>query len=165
MIGILPGRLATRQRLFVGVVIVAITSLLNLIAVELGPFGSPWPIALLWAASGWAGLGPNVTTAALLFSLGLWVDVLVGTPFGTWSGVTLLTHGIVILMARYLGTSNLGRLGRAIICACVMLLVMTLIGLWQGGGINFLSAILPLGVAVGLNIFVGKFFELSEGET
>ncbi len=165
MIGIWPGRLATRQRLISGALLVVGTSLLNLIALEVGPFGSPWPVALLWAACGWSGLGPNVTTAGLLFLLGLWVDVLTGAQLGTWPLVTLLTHGIVMLLTRFLGAGNAGYLGNASTAGFVMIVTTIVIGFWRGAHFYVLGAILPVVSAVLLYHFVGRFFELSEDET
>jgi hypothetical protein len=165
VIGILPGRQATRQRLLVGGLIVAGISVLNLIALEVGPFGSPWPVALLWAACGWAGLGPNVTTAGLLFLLGIWVDALTGAPLGTWAAIALLTHAILIVMIRFLGIGNLGRIGNASVAALVMFLCMLGVGVWQSGSFYFLGAVLPIVSAVILYQLVGQFFELSEDET
>jgi hypothetical protein len=163
--GIMPGRQATRQRLLIGAVIVAGTSLFNLIALEFGPLGSPWPIALLWAACGWAGLGPNASTAGLLFALGLWVDVLTGAPLGTWAVIALITHAITLVMARFIGTSSFGPLGSVIVSACVMLLAMVTIGLWRDGSFYFLGALLSLVTAVSCYPLVSRFFELSEDET
>jgi hypothetical protein len=161
----MPGRLATRQRLFVGAMLVVAASLLNLIAVEFGPLGSPWPIALLWAACGWAGLGPNVTTAGLLFVLGVWVDVLTGAPLGTWALVTLSTHGITILLARFQGTGNLGYVGNASVSGFVMILISVVINFWRYGHFYLLGFILPVGCAIAIYHLVGRFFELSEDET
>jgi hypothetical protein len=165
VIGILPGRLATRQRLLVGAMIVAGTSLLNLIAFELGPFGSPWPIALLWAVCGWTGLGPNVATSFLLFILGLWVDTLTGAQLGTWAFVALISHSVLLLFARFLGTGTLGRVGSSVVCGGVMFVVMLALGFWQHGGFYILGLLLPLIIAVALYRFVGGVFELSEDAT
>jgi hypothetical protein len=165
VIGILPGRLATRQRLFIGAMVVVGTSLLNLIAVEAGPFGSPWPIALLWAACGWAGLGPNVTTAGLLFVLGLWVDALTGAPMGTWALVTLLTHGLTILSARFLGVGNLGYVGNASISGLFMILISILVSVLRGTSFYLIGMISPVLGAIVVYHFLGRLFELSEDET
>jgi hypothetical protein len=165
VIGILPGRIVTRQRLLVGVLIVAGASLFNLIALEIGPFGSPWPLALLWVVCGWSGLGPNVTTATLLFALGLWVDVLTGSPLGTWAAIVLISHAISLAMTRFLGTGSLGRMGSAILTGAVMLLVMLVVGFWRDRSFYVLGAVLPLIGAIGLYPFVGDLFELSEDET
>lgn len=165
MIGIWPGRLATRQRLIAGAMLVFGVSLLNLIALEVGPFGSPWPIAILWAACGWAGLGPNVTTAGLLFLMGLWVDVLTGAQLGTWPLVTLLTHGIVMLLARFFWARTSGHVGNASIAGFVMIFISVVISLWRGANFYVLGAILPVVSAIVLYHFVGPLFQLSEDET
>lgn len=165
MIGILPGRLATRQRLIAGAALVAGTSLLNLIAFELGPFGSPWPIALLWAVCGWAGLGPNVATSCLLFVLGLWVDALTGAQLGSWAFVALISHGLLLVFARFLGTGNLGRVGSSVVSGVIMLFVMVALGFWRHGSLYILGLLLPLIIAVALYRFVGGVFELSEDAT
>ena len=165
MIGILPGRLATRQRLFTGAILVAGISLLNLIPLEFGPFGSPWPIALLWAACGWAGLGPNLTAAGLLFILGLWIDALSGTPLGLWSSVALLTTAVTIGLSQYLGLGSLGRLGNAGVSGIAMLVIMVIANLWRGAHFYLLGAVLPIVTAIIAYQFVGRLFELSEDET
>jgi rod shape-determining protein MreD len=165
VIGILPGRLATRQRLFVGALLVMAVSLFNLIALELGPFGSPWPIALLWPICGWVGLGPNVTTAGLLFGLGLWVDVLTGAPLGSWAFIALLTLGVLLLLVRFVGFGGLGPAASAIVTGVIMAITMILFGVWRGAGFYVLGSLLPLLTAVAAYPFVRKLFELSEDET
>ncbi len=164
MIGILPGRLATRQRLFVGAILVMGLSTLDLIPLELGLLGSVWPIVLLWPVCGWAGLGPNVTTAGLLFLLGLWVDTLTGAQFGTWSFIALLSHACVLVQARVLGTRNLGRISRATLAGVVLFLVMLLFALWRNIGFNIMSAIVPITVAIFCYQRVGQLYDLSEDE-
>jgi hypothetical protein len=164
VIGILPGRLATRQRLFVGAMLIIGVSFLELIPVELGPFGSPWPIALLWPVCGWSGLGPNVTTAGLLFLLGLWVDMLTGAQFGTWSLIALSSHALVLVLAPFLGTRNFGRISRASLTGLVFLVMMLLFSLWRNTGFNIVSSLLPLIIAIITYRSVGKLFDLSEDE-
>jgi hypothetical protein len=165
VIGIMPGRLVTRQRLFVGALFVMGISLLNLIGLELGPFGSPWPIALLWPVCGWAGLGPNLTTASLLFFLGLWVDVLTGAHLGSWTFVALLTHSVLLLVARFVGLGGLSRTINSIICGVIMLLIMIVLGIVRGTGLYLLGSLLPIASAIGMYYFVGQLFELKEDET
>ena len=164
MIGILPARLATRQRLLLGTLVVAAVNLLSLVPLELGPFGSPWPIGLLWAACGWAGLGANVTTASALFVLGLWADALSGAPFGTWSAVALLTHGITILLLQYVGLANLGKIGNSMVSGAIMLFCLVAVALLRDAKFYLLGAILPIVSAVLIYRFTGNLFELKEDE-
>ncbi len=165
MIGLLPGRLATRQRLLVGTLLVAGTNLLSLAPLDIGPFGSPWPIGLLWAACGWAGLGPNVTTASLLFFLGFWADATTGAQLGTWSAVALLTHGITCLLARFVGLSGLGLIGKASVVGFAMVVCIFVLSALQGTNGSPLGALLSVITAILLYRLVGKFFELREDET
>jgi hypothetical protein len=163
--GILPGRPATRQRLFVASLIVVVGSFLNLIPLEFGPFGSPWPIVLLWAVCGWSGLGASLATSCLLFGLGLWVDLLTGTLFGTWALLATITHGLTLVGARYLGSSSVGPLVNCAISGVIMLAVMALFGLWQHKSFDLIGSVLPILSAVLLYRFVASWFELSEDET
>lgn len=149
----------------VGAFLVVAVSILNLIALEIGPLGSPWPIALLWPICGWAGLGPNVTTASLLFGLGLWVDILTGAPLGTWAFIALVSHGVILTLARFVGTRSLGRLSNGVIASIAMAITMILFGLWRDTGFYVVGSILPLVTAVIFYHFFGKVFELAEDET
>ena len=164
MIGIFPDRVVARQRLLIGTIIVAATSLLNLIPLEFGILGSPWPVGLLWAICGWSGLGPNLTTATLLFFLGLWVDILTAATLGTWAFIALSTHAATLVTAQYLGTNGLGRIGSIAVSGTIMLLIMTVFQLWRGSNFFFVGTILTIVSAIGLYHYVGFIFELCEDE-
>jgi hypothetical protein len=164
--GIWPSRLPTQQRLLGGAGLVAVVSLLNLIAVDLGQvFGSPWPVALMWAICGWAALGPNVGVAFLLFVLGLWADVLSGAALGTWSALALITYGLTLLVEHYLGTAELAPLASCAVTGLLMLSVMALFGVLQNQQLNLVGNLTSICLSVGLYHFVSKYFELPEDET
>jgi hypothetical protein len=164
VIGILPGRLATRQRLMVGALLVMGVSLLNLIPLNLGPFGSVWPLALLWPVWGWAGLGPNATTAGLLFILGLWVDFLTGAHLGTWATVALTSHGLILLLTRFVGLASFGPVAGACIGGAVLALVIFVFGAWHTGSFVGLSMSFQIIAAIGLYRVLWPIFELEEDE-
>jgi hypothetical protein len=165
MSDILPVRRATRQRLVLGGLICALMSLLQLVGLNLGIFGSLWPIPLLWAACGWSGLGVNMGAAVMLFALGLWFDVLTGSRFGTWSVVALATYGLTLLSEQFLGTGAGSSLITCALSGFFMLCVMTLMGLMQNTGVNLVGMITPLLTTILLYSFVEKWFDLSEEET
>jgi hypothetical protein len=164
MSDILPMRRATRQRLAVGTLIVVLVSLLHLVSVNLGIFGSLWPIPLLWAACGWSGLGANAGTAVLLFGLGLWFDVLTGSNFGTWAMIGLGTHIVMLLASRFLGLGSVSNVVNCALSGFFMLCVMILLSLIQNTGMNLAGMMTPLITTISLYFFVGKWFELSEDE-
>lgn len=165
MIGILPGRNATRQRLILGAGVVALASVLQLISIDLGQtFGSPWPIALLWAACGWSKLGPNLATSFLIFMLGCWVDLLTGSVLGTWAFAGLATLGLTIASIKYLGLSGMSSVVGCAVSGFFMLVIVAAIGVWQTQSFYLLGNIVSVGVAVVLYIPLRKLFEVSEEE-
>jgi hypothetical protein len=163
--GILPSRLVTRQKLLTGSLVVMAVSVLQLIGFDLWIFGSPWPIALLWAACGWAGLGPNMATAGLLFALGIWVDVLTGSVVGTWAFIALLTHGVTLLSARFFGTGALSPLVNCALGGIVMICIIAVFSFWQHKGIDLFGALTPILSSIAFYFLVSSWFELSEDET
>jgi hypothetical protein len=166
VIGILPGRLATRQRLIIGALIVAAVSILNLVTLDVGPiFGSPWPIALLWAVCGWSKLGANLATASLIFALGCWVDMLTGSVLGTWACAGLLTMALTLAASKYVGLSGLNPVMSCAVSGFFLGIILPALGLLQNQQSNFLGNILSIMTAIGLYQVVSKFFELSEDET
>jgi hypothetical protein len=165
VVGILPSRLVTRQRLAIGTLLIAVISMCQLLRFELWSLGSPWPIALLWAACGWTGLGVSVGTASILFALGLWMDILTGATLGTWAFVGLATHGLSLLSARFLGTGSASPIVNCALSGVIMTSVMIVFALWQNKGIDLIGSVLPVLGAIVLYFWVGRWFELSEDET
>jgi hypothetical protein len=163
--GILPGRLATRQRLAVGTLIVAGVSLFQLIPFELWVFGSPWPIAILWAACGWTGLGISAGTSLILMGLGLWFDILTGSALGSWAVIGLATHGLSHLSSRFLGTGGASPIVNCALTGVMMICVMVVFALWQNRGIDLIGIVTPVVSAVALYFFVSRWFELFEDDT
>lgn len=165
MVNVLPARPATRQRLAIGSLLVVLVSLFQLIGLEIPVIGSPWPIALLWAACGWAGLGVSIAPSILLMLLGLWVDVVTGATPGTWATIGLATYGLTLLGARFLGTDSAGPLMNCALSGLFMICVMVVFSLWQNKGIDLIGTIIPVFSAVLLYVLVRKWFELSEDES
>jgi hypothetical protein len=165
MAGVLPARLATRQRLALGTIIVAFVSILQIVQVDMWTFIFPWPMALLWAVCGWSGLGVSIGTSLILAALGLWVDVLTGSTLGTWAAIALITHGLTVLAARFLGTGNGGPVINCAVSGFIMICVMMFFTMWQNNGFDPLGIILPVLMAIALYVAVGRWFELSEDET
>jgi hypothetical protein len=165
MAGVMPARLATRQRLALGTVIVALVSILQIVQLNLWTFIFPWPLALLWAACGWSGLGVNIGTSLTLTGLGLWVDVLTGSTLGTWAAIGLITHGLTVLAARFLGTGSAGPVVNCAVSGFIMICVMMIFTLWQNEGFDPFGIIVPVLMAIALYVLVGRWFELSEDET
>jgi hypothetical protein len=166
VIGILPGRLATRQRLMIGALIVVIVSILNLVTLDAGPiFGSPWPIALVWAVCGWSKLGANLATASLIFALGCWVDLLTGSVLGTWACAGLITMALTLGASTYLGLNGLSPVMSCTVSGFFLLIVLAILGLLQNQQSYFFGNILSIMTAIGLYPLISKFFELSEDET
>jgi hypothetical protein len=165
VIGILPGRLATRQRLIIGALVVAFVSIFNLIAVDLGPiFGSPWPIALLWAICGWSKLGANLSTGCLIFVLGCWLDVLTGSSLGTWPCIGLVTLCLTLAANNFLGLGSLSPVASCAVSGFFMLIVMSILSLWQSQQLYFLGSITSIFSAVAIYFAIWEQFELSEDE-
>jgi hypothetical protein len=165
MAGPLPARLAPRQKLALGTFIVALVSVLQIVQVDMWTFIFPWPIALLWAVSGWSGLGISIGTSFILAGLGLWVDVLTGSTLGTWAAIALITHGLTVLAARFLGTGSAGPVINCAVSGFMMICVMLFFSLWQNKGFDPIGIIVPVMVAIALYVFVEQWFELSEDET
>lgn len=161
---LLPGRPSTRSRLFSGIGIVAATSLLNLAAIDLGPFGAIWPASLIWAACGWANQGPNAIIALLLFGLGLWLDVLTGGPIGAWALIGLLAHVMTMVAARVTVTVLPSTIGSALITGFFYLLAMLVVSISSGKGVNILSGLVPVISAVLIYPMVAQWFDLSEDD-
>ncbi|MCA3693790.1 hypothetical protein [Aquidulcibacter sp.] len=161
---LLPGRPSTRSRLFSGLAIVAGTSLLNLVSLNLGPFGSIWPASLIWAACGWANQGPNALISVLLFLLGLWLDLLTGGPLGAWAVVALLAHGLTILTARLSVAMASTPLGSAAITGFFFLLAAFILSISSGKGFNVLAILVPIISAVITYPWLAPWFDLSEDE-
>jgi hypothetical protein len=160
----LPERFVTRQRLLTSSLIVLVVSMMSLLSLTLGPFGSPWPIAILWAICGWAGLGPNSATSLLMLVLGLWVDVLSGTHLGTWAFVALGSFVLSLLAQNFFGLGNLRPLVKCAVCGVIMMIVMIGFELAQHQRLVILDAILPVLTATILYPLVDKWFDLSEDD-
>ena len=161
---LLPGRPSTRSRLFSGLAIVAGTSLLNLVSLNLGPFGSIWPASLIWAACGWANQGPNALIGLLLFLLGLWLDLLTGGPLGAWAVVALIAHGLTMLTARFSTMMATTPLGSAAITGFFFLLAALILSISSGKGFNVLAILVPIISAVVTYPWLAPWFDLSEDE-
>ncbi len=161
---LLPGRPSTRSRLFSGLAIVAGTSLLNLVSLNLGPFGSIWPASLIWAACGWANQGPNAVICLLLFILGLWLDLLTGGPLGAWAVVALVAYGLTMLTARLSVAMASTPLGAAAITGFFFLLAAFILSISSGKGFNVLAILVPIVSAVVTYPWLAPWFDLSEEE-
>lgn len=161
---LIPGRPSTRSRLFSGLAIVAGTSLLNLVSLTLGPFGSIWPASLIWAACGWANQGPNAVIALMLFGLGLWVDLLTGGPLGAWAVVALIAHTLTILTARFSVAMASTPMGAAAITGLFFLVAAFVLSISSGKGFNVLSILVPTISAVVIYPWVAAWFDLSKDE-
>jgi hypothetical protein len=144
--------------------IVAGTSLLNLVSLTLGPFGSIWPASLIWAACGWANQGPNAVVALMLFGLGLWVDLLTGGPLGAWAVVGLIAHALTMLTARFSVAMAATPLGAAAITGLFFLVAAFILSISSGKGFNVLSILVPTISAVLTYSWVAPWFDLSEEE-
>jgi hypothetical protein len=161
---LIPGRPSTRSRLFSGLAIVAGTSLLNLVSLTLGPFGSIWPASLIWAACGWANQGPNAVIALMLFCLGLWVDLLTGGPLGAWAVVALIAHTLTILTARFSVAMASTPMGAAALTGLFFLVAAFVLSISSGKGFNVLSILVPTISAVVIYPWVAAWFDLSKDE-
>jgi hypothetical protein len=161
---LLPGRPSTRLRLFSGLAIVAGTSLLNLVSLNLGPFGSIWPASLIWAACGWANQGPNAVIGLMLFGLGLWVDLLTGGPLGAWAVVALIAHALTMLTARLSVAMTSTPTGLAAITGLFFLVATIFLSILSGEGFNVISILVPIISAVVTYQWVAPWFDLSEDE-
>ncbi len=149
----------------IGALVVALVSILNLIALDLWfGFGSPWPIAMLWAVCGWSKLGANLATACLIFVLGCWIDLLTGSALGTWAFTGLATLAIMLAADAFLGVGSVGPVVSCSLAGAVMILIMTLVGYWQSQQFYFLGNVASIAVAISLYPFVFKLFELTEDE-
>jgi hypothetical protein len=144
--------------------IVAGTSLLNLVSLTLGPFGSIWPASLIWAACGWANQGPNAVIALMLFGLGLWVDLLTGGPLGAWAVVALIAHALTMLTARFSVAMAATPRGAATITGLFFLVAAFILSISSGKGFNVLSILVPILSAVLTYAWVAPWFDLSEEE-
>jgi hypothetical protein len=144
--------------------IVAGTSLLNLVSLTLGPFGSIWPASLIWAACGWANQGPNAVIALMLFGLGLWVDLLTGGPLGAWAVVALIAHALTMLTARFSVAMAATPRGAATITGLFFLVATFILSISSGKGFNVLSILVPIVSAVLTYAWVAPWFDLSEEE-
>jgi cell shape-determining protein MreD len=164
MVAILPKRAVTRQRVLFGSFLVALTSLLSVGAFNVGPFGAPWPLAILWAICGWVSFGPNSMTAVLMLILGLWIDVLSGTRLGSWAFVALASFAFALLAQHFVGLGNYQSLFKAAICGAIMLVVIIGFELGQRQRLEIFGAILPIFTATLLYPFVARWFDLSEDE-
>ena len=161
---LIPGRPSTRSRLFSGLAIVAGTSLLNLVSLTLGPFGSIWPASLIWAACGWANQGPNAVIALMLFGLGLWVDLLTGGPLGAWAVVALIAHTLTILTARFSVAMASTPMGAAALTGLFFLVAAFVLSISSGKGFNVLSILVPTISAVVIYPWVAAWSDLSKDE-
>ncbi|WP_395778992.1 hypothetical protein [Aquidulcibacter sp.] len=140
------------------------TSLLNLVSLTLGPFGSIWPASLIWAACGWANQGPNAVIALMLFGLGLWVDLLTGGPLGAWAVVALIAHALTMLTARFSVAMAATPRGAATITGLFFLVAAFILSISSGKGFNVLSILVPILSAVLTYAWVAPWFDLSEEE-
>jgi rod shape-determining protein MreD len=161
---LLPGRPSTRSRLWIGTALVAAASLLNLIPFGIGPLEPIWPSAILWASCGWANQGPNAVISALLFGLGLWLDILTGGPFGVWAMIGLVAHGLTIFSARFSVSIASTMRGRAAITGFFFFLAALAFGIFRGNGINLFAILMPILTAVAFYPYVAQWFDLSEDE-
>jgi hypothetical protein len=144
---LIPARPTARRKLWWGAVIVMIASLPSAAPFNVGPFGTPWPLALIWAALGWASLGPMVVSGVLLFALGLWLDALTGAPLGSWAFVALVAHGSALLQRRGLTLvplfvgHGIGACAGVALAAAAAALVLNFA---RGSDLGWLALILPL---------------------
>lgn len=115
-------------------------------ALPLGPLFSqpPMPLAVLWAAYGWAAEDQGVGAPIMLALLGLVHDLLAGGPYG-------------LFVALYLGAYLIGRIAAAIMSA------PNIVSLWGG---FIATALLSIGIAwliaplaLGPNVSVGRYAE------
>jgi hypothetical protein len=144
--------------------IVAGTSLLNLVSINLGPFGSIWPASLIWAACGWANQGPNAVVGLMLFSLGLWVDLLTGGPLGAWAVVALIAHALTMLTARFSVSMASTPLGAAAVTGLFFLVAAFMLSISSGKGFNVLAILVPTVSAILAYPWMAPWFDLSEEE-
>lgn len=161
---LLPGRPSTRSRLFSGLAIVAGTSVLNLVSINLGPFGSIWPASLIWAACGWANQGPSAVVGLMLFCLGLWVDLLTGGPLGAWAVVALIAHALTMLTARFSVAMASTPMGAAAVTGLFFLVAAFMLSISSGKGFNVLAILVPTVSAILAYPWVAPWFDLSEEE-
>lgn len=99
----LPAHPQLRRKLAPGFGVLLLVGLVSLAPVSLGGFGAPWPLALVWAAAGWARSGPLVVPALLVALAGLWLDGVTGGPVGAWAFVGLAAYGLTLLQHGTLG--------------------------------------------------------------
>jgi hypothetical protein len=161
---VLPARRATRQRLGIGIGIILLGSLLHLASFDLWVFGSPWPLPLLWAACGWAGLGAQVGSAAILFVLGLWFDLLTGARLGTWAVISLSTYMLTLVSARLIGSGESAPILNCAVSGLLMMCAMTIVSLMQATPISLIPMLIPILTTIALYPFIAKWFELFEDE-
>jgi hypothetical protein len=120
-------------------------------AFPLGPLAAhPWtPMAVLWAAYGWAAEADEtervlplrgIQAPATLAALGLLQDQLAGGPLGLYMILYLAAYLIGWITARTMGSPNVWSLWAGFIAMCVGLCgVAALIAPWAVGG--------PVGIA------------------
>ncbi len=99
----LPPHPQLRARLWRGFAVMMGMALLWLVPVNLGLLGSPWPLALVWAAAGWARSGPRLVPALLIALAGVWLDLITGGPLFAWAFTGLTAYGLTLIQQRVFG--------------------------------------------------------------
>ena len=83
-------------------IIAAVGTLLLATPVEMFGLQLPEPILPLLLAFAWPLIRPSLVAPALLFALGLLLDVLLYTPLGLWPLCLLVPYGIVLAARSFL---------------------------------------------------------------
>jgi hypothetical protein len=159
-----PTRPAARRRLFTGAAIVAASGLLTLMPIDLGAFGNPAPLTILWAACGWTSLGPSPAAGVLLLLLGLWLDMLTGGPPGGWALVALCAHAGLLVQSRWMALQPPGPVWACAIVALMALAIAIVINLVRGSPAGALAMLAPSALAVVGYAWAHPLFTFDEDE-
>lgn len=146
------------SQLFKGALIVIGFEILRLINISIFGLGSIWPIAILWAICCWAPLGPNISTASVIFLLGLFLDAVAGTPLGIWALVYLTNFSIMIFVLRFMGKSSFNQYLNITVASFVMVVSTLFVGLVTDHVPNLKQLIIPLFVTIILFPYFSGYF-------
>jgi hypothetical protein len=145
---LLPAHPQLRRKLGPGFAVLLGVGLLSYVPVSMGPFGAPWPLALVWAAAGWSRSGALVVPALLIGLAGLWLDGVTGGPTGAWAFVGLAAYGLTLVQHATIGQLPVRELQGAATAGYALMagVVLTLL---RGDLSGILALVLPcLGAAL-----------------
>lgn len=165
MSGFVVPRPSSYIHFIMGSVIVLAFQLLTLAPFNLEIVGQVWPVAIIWAIGGWAIIGPDYKIGAIVFFLGLTMDVISGISLGTYALLYLFCYAGVLLKFKFITIAPHGSFGEGALIGIIYILASILAGILTGNIPNIFQIIIPCCSAVILYRFMVKFFIITKDVT